>query len=209
MRNRLVGSVAVLSLTLAAAWAVPATPAAAQSTAPDAQAQMKAEMDAYTKLSQPGENHKRLGTLVGKWTVTGKAWMAPGQPPVEIKSTMEASWVAGGRFVQQVSTGNFMGQPFEGRALEGYDNVSHEFISTWIDNMGTGIEVYHGSCDNPCRVLTTTTEFLDPLSGKMVKAKNVTTFLDADNYRVEMYMVGVGPGGKDVEQMEMNAKRQR
>jgi Protein of unknown function (DUF1579) len=95
-----------------AATAAPAAPAGAAAPAaacaPDAQAKMKAEMEAYAKLAQPGEHHKHLGHLAGKWKVTGKAWMAPGQPPVEIHGTMEASWILGGRYLQELHQGAFM-----------------------------------------------------------------------------------------------------
>jgi hypothetical protein len=200
---------AVAAQTAAGQTAAPAASSAAApaAPAPDAQAQMKAQMDAFAKLAMPGEHHKRLGSLVGKWKVTGKAWMMPGQPPTEMTSTMEASWILGGRFLQEVHTGNFMGQPFEGRSLDGYDNVAHEYVAIWADNMGTGVEIYRGSCDDPCKVLTETAEGLDPMTGKMMKTKSVTTFVDDDTYRMDMYVVG--PGGQDVKMMEFAAKRER
>jgi len=37
-----------------------------------------------------------------------------------------------------------MGMPFEGMGLDGYDNASKEYISIWIDNMGTGIMYMKG-----------------------------------------------------------------
>ncbi len=219
MRTRLVLTAAFLSAAATlASGALAAQPAAqtaspgaspAAAPAPDAKAQMKAEMDAYAKLAMPGEHHQRLASLAGKWKVTGKAWMVPGQPPMEMSSTGEASWILGGRYLQEVHTGSFMGQPFEGRALDGYDNATHEYFSTWVDNMGTGIEVFRGKCDDPCNVLTETAEFVDPMSGKTMKTRSVITFVDKDTYRQEMYLVGAGPGGEDAKQMEFTAKRER
>ncbi len=217
MRNRIACTAIMLSsAVLLATGAVTAqtaaggaAPPAAKNTAPDPQAQMKAEMEAYAKLAAPGEHHKRLATLAGKWKVTGKAWLAPGQPPTDVASTMEASWILGGRYLQEVHTGSFMGQPFEGRQLDGYDNGAHEYFGTWVDNMGTGVLLFRGTCDDPCKVLTETSEEVDPMSGKSMKTRSVTTFVDNDTYRVEMYVVGTGPGGQDFKTMELAAKRER
>lgn len=203
----------LLVIAVALAVAVPAfaadPPPAASPASADAQAKAKAqaEMDAYMKLAQPGEHHKSLGNLAGKWKSTGKTWMAPGQPPLEMTGTTEATWLLGGRYLQQVHTSSFMGQPFEGRSLDGYDNFAHEFFSTWIDTMGTGVMVFHGSCDEPCKVLTETAEAPDPLSGKVMKSKMVTTFIDPDTYRSEMYMVG--KDGQEFKVMDLLAKRQK
>jgi Protein of unknown function (DUF1579) len=187
-----------------------AAPAPAPGASDDAQAKAKAkaEMDAYMKLAQPGEHHKHLGNLAGKWKTSGKM-MTPGQPPIEMGGTMEASWILGGRYLQELHTGSFMGQPFEGRSLDGYDNITKEYFSTWVDNMGTGVMVFHGSCDDPCKVLTETAEGPDPMTGKVVKTKNVTTFVDPDTYRFEMYMVGAGKDGQDTKIMDMIAKREK
>lgn len=180
-----------------------AAPAAAGPA--DAQADPKKQMEAYAKLAQPGEHHKHLGNLAGKWKVTGKSWMAPGQPPVDMSGTMEASWILGGRYMQEVHKASFMGQPFEGRSLDGYDNTTKEYFSTWVDNMGTGVMLFRGSCDDPCKVLTETAEGPDPMTGKVMKTKTVTTFVDHDAYRFEMYMVA--PDGQDAKVMELIAKR--
>jgi hypothetical protein len=178
--------------------AAPATPPSAADT--------KAMMDAYAQASQPGEHHKRLDTLIGKWTVTGKAWMGPGAAS-EVNGTMEASWLLGGRYVQEIHRSTFMGQPFEGRSIDGYDAASQEYFGTWIDTMGTGVEVFRGTCDSPCKVMTETAEAVDPVTHKKEKSREVITFVDPDTYRTEMYMVGAGPGGQDLKVMEMTARR--
>jgi hypothetical protein len=167
----------------------------------------QAMMAAYEAMAKPGEHHKRLGTLVGRWTMTGKGWMAPGQPPIEMSSTMEASWVLDGHYLREAHHGSFLGKPFEGMALDGYDNVAHEYFSTWVDNMGTGVLDFRGTCDDPCKTLNLVAEGIDPMSGKKMKERETTTFIDADTFRFEMYMVGAGPDGQDVKMMEFEAKR--
>ncbi len=181
--------------------------APAPAGAPGNASDHKAMMEAYEALAKPGEHHKRLDGLVGKWNVTGKTWMVPGQPAVEMHSTTEASWVLGGHYVQERHQGSFFGMPFEGMAIDGYDNVKHEYFSNWYDNMGTGVEHFTGSCDDPCRTLTLVAEGIDPMTGKSSRTRETTTFVDQDTYHFEMYMVGAGPDGKDVKVMELDAKR--
>jgi hypothetical protein len=203
--------VLVVLLGLPGSTPVMAAAAEPQGTAPsaEAQAKMKADMDAMMKLAQPGEHHKRLDGFVGKWKVTGKSWMEPNQPATEFSGTVESSWLLGGRYLQSVHKAAFFGMPFEGRSIDGYDNATHEYFSTWIDNMGTGVMLFKGTCDDPCKVLTETGEGFDPMSGKMMKTKEVTTYVDPDTYRFEMYTVGGAPDGKDVKVMELVGKRDK
>ncbi|HVT61336.1 MAG TPA: DUF1579 domain-containing protein [Thermoanaerobaculia bacterium] len=170
------------------------------------QAPSAADMEMMMKLAAPGEHHKDLDRLAGKWATSGKSWMAPGQPPVEMNGSMEASWTLGGRFLQSVHKGNFMGQPFEGHGLDGYDNVTHKYVGSWVDNMGTGLMAFEGSCDNPCKVLTTTGDFVDPMSRQKLTMRNVITFVDANTYHQDMYVAG--PDGKEFKMMEFVGKRQ-
>src|SRR5215213_2959322 len=121
--------------------ALTAVPAMAQDkpkeTAPPGMDQ--AAMEAMMKAISPGENHKHVTRYAGDWTYAGKMWMDPGQPPTESTGTMHGEAILDGRYVQTVWKGNFMGMPFEGRGTNGYDNLSKQYVSTWIDNMGTGI----------------------------------------------------------------------
>lgn len=49
-----------------------------------------------------------------------------------------------GRFVQETVTGAFMGAPFYGMGLTGYNNVTGEYESVWIDNHTTQLYRYAG-----------------------------------------------------------------
>jgi hypothetical protein len=163
------------------------------------------DMEAMQKAAALGEPQKKLGRLVGDWTFTNKAWMAPGQPPMEFSGTMHGVVLMGGRYVEHTWKGNFMGQPFEGRATDGYDNVAKQYVSSWVDNMGTGIMHQTGSCDDGVKVCTYTGDVWDPTTGKKTTMKSVITWLDDNNFKNEMY--GPGPDGKEAKMMEIVAKR--
>ena len=164
------------------------------------------QMEAMQKAMTPGEMHKQLAKLAGDWTFTNTMWMAPGQPPAEWTGTMHAETILGGRFVQSIWKGSFMGQEFEGRGTEGYDNVSKQLVSTWVDNMGTGIMISTGTCENGGKKCTTTGTFSDPMTGGPSTMKSVVIWVDDNNFKNEMY--GKDPAsGQEYKMMEIVAKR--
>lgn len=204
--------VAALSLALCTA----AVPAFSQDTqqkkapesAPGMPGMDAAMMEAWMKAATPGEQHKHLARGAGKWTTTQKMWMAPGQPPVETTGTMEGEMILGGRYLHSTYKATMMGEPFEGRAFEAYDNVTKEIINTWIDTAGTGILVSRGKCDDPaCKTVTVTGEMADPMGGPKVTMKQVTTWVDNDNFKFEIW--GSDGKGGTMKMMEMTAKRQK
>jgi hypothetical protein len=167
----------------------------------------KAMEDAMMKAAAPGPNHQRLSRLVGDWTCTTKMWMAPGQPPMESGCTMHAESILGGRYVQSVYKGSFAGMPFEGHGTDGYDNVTKRYVSSWVDNMGTGIMNGTGTCDDAGKVCTMMAEMADPMSGQMVKQKMVTTYTDGA-FKMEMFMIPPGAGG-EMKTMELTATKKK
>ena len=189
-----------VSLSLLALAALPVL-AQDKPKAPD----MSADMEAMQKAASPGEPQKKLARLAGDWTATTRAWMAPGQPPMESPGTMHGEVLMGGRYVEHTWKGSFMGQPFEGRGTDGYDNVGKMYVSSWVDNMGTGIMHMTGTCDAPVKVCTYTGDVWDPMSGKKTAMKQVITWTDDNNFKNEMY--GPGPDGKEMKWMEIVAKR--
>ncbi len=161
---------------------------------------------AMMKAMAPGEMHKNLAKMAGDWTFTNTMWMAPGAPPQESTGTMHAETILGGRYVQSVWKGSMMGQEFEGRATEGYDNVANQLVSSWVDNMGTGMMVSTGTCENGGKKCTTVGSFSDPMTGGTSTMKSVITWIDANSFKNEMY--GKDPAsGQEYKMMEIVAKR--
>jgi hypothetical protein len=188
--------------------AMTAVPALAQDKKPEGgQAMSGAEMDAMMKAMAPGEQHKHLARMAGDWTYVNKIWMTPGQPPMESPGTMHAEVLMGGRYVEHTWKGNFGGMPFEGRGTEGYDNMSKQFVSSWIDNMGTGIILSTGTCDDSGNVCTLTGESIDPMSGQKSTMKSVITWSGNDSFKNEMY--GKDSSGNETKMMEITATRKK
>ncbi len=190
---------AVLMLASIAAMAQDKKPATPAPTA-DQQKQM-ADMMA---LVSPGPAHAAMKKLEGEFDYTITMIM-PGSPPQEYKGHRSAKMIMGGRYLDETYTGTFMGMPFEGHGTMAYDNVQKKYLSTWIDNMGTGIMFGNGSGDAAGTTWTMNAEMADPMTGKMTPTRSVTKVVDADHMTMDMF--GPGPDGKEAKMMSIAATR--
>jgi len=196
---------AVLSLSLALVSG--GALSAQQEKKPEAGSGMtKEQMESMMKATAPGEMQKHIGKMAGDWTFTNTMWMAPGEPPMQSSGTMHAESILGGRYVHSVWKGDFMGQPFEGHGTDGYDNISKQYVSSWVDNMGTGILYSTGTCEDGGKKCTVVGESSDPMSGSKVTMKSVMTWIDDNSFKNEMYSKDPG-SGQEFKMMEMLIKR--
>ncbi|MCB9726890.1 MAG: DUF1579 domain-containing protein [Deltaproteobacteria bacterium] len=186
-------------LALALALCALASPALATEPAPEGD--QEAMMAEWLKLAQPGEGHQRLRPLVGSFDTVTRLWMGgPDAPATESRGTMESSWILGGRFVRGVSKSTMMGQPYEGVAVTGYNNIRKIYESTWIDTMSTNISFSKGSMDRDGKVLTLYGEMDEPalgVYGRMVRL--VLRIEGPDRHVMEMYDLHAGDGYKVFE----------
>jgi hypothetical protein len=164
-------------------------------------------MEKYMKAATPGPQHQKLAKMAGKWKLQVSSWMAPGAPPMKSEATAEFTSIMGGRFLQQEVKGTMPGdQAFEGRGIEGYDNVTKESFATWVDNMGTGQMVLHGKCAPEAKKCTYKGTMPDAVAGKAVPVTEMMTITDDDHFTFEMH--GPGPGGKQFKMLEIAYTRQ-
>lgn len=185
-------SVLAITLLLAAA----ATPCLAGE--PPSEADMAAAMKAIS----PGEHHEHLAALEGKWTARVSSWMDPtAKEPMVSTGTSDFSWIMGGRYLQQDYKGSFMGMPFSGRGLSGYDNAAGHYVTTWVDTMGTGILYETGGCSNGGKHFEMSGEQVDPMSGTKMKIRSVHTIESADRNVLVMYVTS--PGMEERKVMEI------
>lgn len=171
--------------------------------APDSATMMK-NWEAYMT---PGDIHKMMASWDGTWESESTSWMAPGAPPQVSKGTSVNKMAMGGRYQISNHKGNMMGQPFEGMSMTGYDNAKKIFVSTWIDNMGTGIMKMEGPWDEATKSMTLTGKCVDPMTGggKEMELREVFRIIDDKTQTMEMY--GPGPDGKEFKMMVLKFTR--
>jgi len=170
----------------------------------DSATAMKNWMDYAT----PGEPHKMLAKSNGTWTGDVTIWMAPDAPPATSTMTMVNKMVMDGRYQVSEAKGNMMGMPFNGMSTAGYDNHKKVYVSTWIDNMGTGIMKMEGPWDEANKSMTLTGTMIDPSTGRECEMKEVYKMTDDNNQVMEMY--GPDPKtGKQFKTMEIKLTRKK
>lgn len=165
-----------------------------------------AMMKAWEDFAKPGDMHKWLAKFNGTWEADITEYSNPAKPA---KSTGVAVYSSSlnGLYQEGKISGTMMGMPFEGKSWMGYDNSKKEFVSTWIDNMGSGIIYMKGSYDVASKKLTLKGVQTDPGTGKDSEIREVMTVKDDNNYIMEMY--GTGPGGKEIKFMDAVYKRKK
>lgn len=176
------------------------------SRAEDMSPEMAEKMKKMEALTAPGEAHKVLEPLAGKWTYTSKFWMTPGAPAEESTGTSQDDLIYGGRFLMQVVKGTMMGKPFEGLGFTGYDNIKKEYVSVWLDGMATGLMTSSGQYDAATKEITEAGAHSCPLTGETDrKIRSVSTLVDNDHKTYAAY--AVGPDGKEMKMMEISYTR--
>lgn len=156
---------------------------------------------AWMEYATPGDMHKWLADQSGKWSGEIKMWMDPSAPPTITTGTAEYKMVLDGRYQESIHKSDFNGMPFEGKSTMAYDNSKKIFLSTWIDNMGTGIMMMEGKWDEATKTMTLEGKQVDPVTGKDLDIKEVCKFPDAKTQTMEMFCTG--PDGKEMKTMEM------
>lgn len=169
-----------------------------------AQTDQETAMKAWQEYMTPGDMHKMLANADGEWDCEITMWMKPDADPVKSTGTCVNKMILGGRYQQSDFSGDFMGNPMEGMGILGYDNAKKIFISTWVDNMGTGIMKLEGPWDDQTKTMTLTGKELDPMQGKEIEMKETVTWVDENTQKMEMFMV---TNGQPVKTMEILFKR--
>ena len=144
-------------------------------------------MKKWQEYMTPGPAHQQLAKMVGNWNATITQNM--GGQEAKSEGTATYDMVLGGRYLHSSMKGTVMGMPLEGMGLDAYDNATKEFISIWIDNMGTGVMYMKGKLDDKTNLITYWGSMVDPMTGKDQKIKSVMKQLDDDHMTMEMFTV--------------------
>jgi hypothetical protein len=180
---------------------IAATAALADEPKREMSAEEKSMMEKFTKAATPGPEHAQMAKMAGKWKIQVTSWMKPGAPPMKSEGTSEFKPTMGGRYLEEEVHGDMAGQPFEGRGLQGFDNVTREQWGTWVDNMGTGTMLMKGKCAAGSKKCSMKGKMPDAIAGKEVPFTSTMMMKDDNTFVVEM--TGPGPDGKQFKNLEL------
>jgi hypothetical protein len=162
-----------------------------------------AMMKAMTQLATPGPEHAALAKHVGTWRTSYEHKMAPDAPWTQSEGVTTAKMILGGRFLYEDITFNVPNMPpMQGVQIMGFDNLTKEYESHWMDSMSTWMIHSRGKMDS---------EGTLELKGMMTDVMGTRAFRmtmknlpDGSNF-MEMY--DTAPGGGEVLMMKATSKR--
>lgn len=161
---------------------------------------------AFENFMTPGPMHTWLAKFNGAWDAEVVSFMNPEKPDTSI-ATNVYNMTLNGLYQEGILSGNMMGMPFEGHSITGYDNAKKMFVSTWVDNLGSGIVLMSGTYDETSKTLTLLGSQTSPMTGKDTPIKEIMKIIDDNTYTLEMY--GAGMDGKEMKFMEATFKRKK
>ena len=160
--------------------------------------------DEAPKMEKPGEHHDHLKAHVGEWDVTIKMHMNPDNP-MEGKGTETIKMQKGGFWLIGDHKGEFMGMPFYGHMVLGYDQHKKTYTGIWVDSYGSYMGTYTGSCKDDGKTLDLSLTAYNPMTKKDAKWRQVIKMDGEDKRSFKMYEIG--EDGK--EKLMMDAKYTR
>ncbi len=151
-------------------------------------------------IAKPTEQHALLANKVGVWDATMNAMGMESKAVYDCRKLGDL-WVVGD------FKGDFMGAPFAGHEVWGFDSEKGKYVSTWVDNWMDRVMSFEGEYDAAAKTLAMWTEGKDPMTGKPIRERHDSKFLDADTW--EFTMNHPGPDGKYAPVMTIRYKRRK
>ena len=166
-----------------------------------------ADVQAFAVAGTPGAMHAHLAKGIGEWHCKTTMWMAPGAEPIRGEGKTSVTSAMDGRYTRCEITGDMPGMgPYHAEGFYGFDNVTQQFVSTFIDNHSTGINTGTGQLSPDGKVLTWAFTHNCPITKKPAIIREVETITGADTKTLEMF--GTDPkSGKEFKMMSIELTR--
>lgn len=149
-------------------------------------------MKKFEKVMKPGEHHKKLERMVGKWNMETRIFMGGNATPPQ-KGTCEVSWLMDGRWLKMESQGMMMNMPVRHFSILGYDNFKQSYVAVAVTSADTIMAYSEGDMDPSGKSLLTygtIDEYMTGEIGKMVKS--VWRFESDDRMILEIHDLPIG-----------------
>jgi hypothetical protein len=159
-------------------------------------------MEAMQLMGTTGAEHAALAKDVGEWDVQETMWMAPGAPPQVNAGHATITAILDGKWFRQDYSGQFMGKPFTGLGLSGYDTVQKKYLYVWLDSFSTPMSSSTGTSTDGGKTITYTSRMeLCPMTGGPLTTRSVLVHESAD--RIVMTMYNTPEGKTEEKAMEL------
>jgi hypothetical protein len=125
--------------------------------------------------AKPGPHHEHLKAFVGTWDAVVK------MGDNESKGVETCTLTMGGLWLVQDFESEFMGAPFRGHGVSGYDSAKKKYVGVWTDSMTDALMISEGTCDGSGKTFTHESQFQGD------KFKEVAEIQDKDHRTFKMY----------------------
>jgi hypothetical protein len=166
------------------------------------QAQTASEQKAWETYMTPSNGHKMLEKEVGHWEGNVQFWANDTAAPQSYKASYDVKMILNGLFQEMEYKSIFMGMPFLGKSITGYNNHKKEYEVLWVDGMGSGFIKMNGFWDEGTQTFNFKGTQTDPITGKDVDIRQETKIVSPTNFIVTMY--GPGINSTEMKFMEGN-----
>ncbi|MCS7034884.1 MAG: DUF1579 domain-containing protein [Phycisphaerae bacterium] len=166
-----------------------------------------ADIQTCIEAGTPGKMHEFLAKSVGRWTGTQTRWMYPAAEPVSSRCDRIVTSIYDGRYLKVEMHSEIPGiGPLHGFGLYGYDNVTKEFVSTWIDSWGTGIMNGTGKLDPDGKILHWSYKYNCPLTKRPATIREVQT-VTGPNTRIMEWFTTDPKSGQEYQMLRVEFER--
>lgn len=169
---------------------------------------MNEGMARWMETMKPSLAHERLSELVGKYELTMRMWMAPGQPPSETKGASEFVWFAEGKWLQENWDIAMFGQPSKGLSILGYDNFKQRYVWSKVDSLQTCLSSAFGHFDASGDNLILWGTIDEPMTPEQDKqVKYVYRGFGQDKFVLEVHDMMIGETNTKVLEFEYRRRK--
>lgn len=155
-------------------------------------------------MPKPGPEHEVFKMEEGNWDAVVEMTPAPGAPPQTSKGVEVNTVGCGGLCLISDFKADMGGMPFHGHGTVTWDAMKKKYVGSWTDSMSAGLAISEGTYDPATKQWTGTMEGPD-MTGKMMRARSVSEWKDANTRVFTMY--APGPDGKEAPMMRITYTR--
>jgi len=184
-----------------------------KSTGGGAQAQLppgvnSEELEACIAAGTPGPQHERLAKSVGVWHGKTQMFFGPdSSEPARGECTWTVTSIYGGRYIRADLEAELPGMGgFTGIGFAGFDNVSQQYVGTWLDSNSTGIMNGTGELSSDGVTLSWKYNTNCPITRRPTIVREVQTTTGPDTMVFEMFTTDLHTG-KEYKCMHLDFTR--
>jgi hypothetical protein len=171
-------------------------------TSPPASTARPPRADKFSLVASPQDVLKRW---VGTWNATIETVDRQGKLVTNTaKAKVRLGY--GGRWLVSEFDGTFMGAPFIGQEVLGYDPVAKKYILNWIDSAATSFSTGEGTFYHQTETMSLNVTGRDDSTGKMTTWRQIDTWKGPDNH--EWTIRTLNKEGREHIQMTIRYRRQ-